>query len=95
MVLDSCLLSGCSVGLFGRQCFETNVHRQTPKMTGSRVDHDIAGAGLSLQTRRAISKGREPKNLSVSFSAAPKAQAGNDGDLRAEKEKKPVQETDL
>ena len=27
-VLGGCLLSGCSVGLFGRQCFKTNAHRQ-------------------------------------------------------------------
>ena len=47
VVLGSCLLSGCSVGQFGQQCFETNAHRQTLRMISPRMDHDVTGAGLS------------------------------------------------
>ena len=54
-VLGSCLLSGCSVGLFGRQCFDTNTHRRTVAPPKPRDDQDLSGDGLSLQTRRAIS----------------------------------------
>ena len=71
-VLGSCLLSGCSVGLFGRQCFDTNTHRQAVVLSKPRADQDIPGYGLSLQTRCAISKGTVPKNLKVTFSTTPK-----------------------
>ena len=94
-VLGSCLLSGCSVGLFGRQCFETNTHRQAPQIKGPRADQDISGDGLSLQTRRALSKGQEPKNLSVTFSAISKAQGGDAGDQGAKEHVRVVKETNL
>ena len=72
-VLGTCLLSGCSVGLFGRRCFDTNTHRRTTiAPTPSQTSHDVTEEHLDLQTRRAISKGKPPKNLKVTFSTVPK-----------------------
>ena len=75
-VLGTCLLSGCSVGLLGRQCFETNAHRRSVAPPKPRVDQDISGEGLSLQTRRAIAKGKVPKNLK-----ADGTEASGEGDV--------------
>lgn len=94
-VLGSCLLSGCSVGLFGKQCFDTNTHRRVAMPPKPRADQDISGDGLSLQTRRALSKGTVPKNLKVTFTTAPKPTDGEaDGEGLVE-HVRVVRETDL
>ena len=82
-VLGTCLLSGCSVGLFGRRCFDTNAHRRTVVTPAkSPVDREVSEEHLDLQTRRAIAKGNPPKNLKVTFSAVPKeGAAGENGEM--------------
>ena len=94
-VLGSCLLSGCSIGLFGRQCFETNTHHQAPKSNGPRADQDISGDGLSLQTRRAISKNTVPKNIKVTFFTTPKSTEGEAEDQGSVEHVRVVMETNL
>ena len=94
-VLGTCLLSGCWVGLFGRQCFDTNTHRRAVVLPKPRADQDISGDGLSLQTRRAVSKGTVPKNLRVTFSTTPKSAEGGAQDQGSVEHVRVVEETDL
>ena len=82
-VLGTCLLSRCSVGLFGRRCFDTNAHRRAASTSAKPpTDREVTEEHLDLQTRLAISKGKPPKNLKVTFSAVPKeGAAGEDGEV--------------